>query len=143
MPASPRVLLLAATFLIVRGASAVAQSPAGPPISYPDALRRVLESHESLQAADKEIQQREEERSATKSLYWPKVDASIRGTSLDGPIDIDLSPIRQAILALHPQVPASLVPPFVERVQDSRFWLADIKVTWPIYTGGKVPAAKV
>ena len=37
--------------------------------------------------------------------------------------------------------PPSKVPPFVEHVQDESFWRANIKATWPVYTGGKVPAA--
>jgi outer membrane protein TolC len=141
MSVSSRASLLGAALLVLAASPALAQPPAGPPLAYADALRRVLGSHESLQAADKEVRQREEERSASKSLYWPKVDASVRGTTIDRPIDIDLGPIRQAILALHPGVPASRVPAFVEHVQDAQFWLADVKVTWPIYTGGKVAAA--
>lgn len=143
MSASSRLLIPA---LVLAGALAApvhAQEPAAPlpPLTYGEALRRVQGGHEALQAADKETRQREEERQATRSLYWPKVDASARFTRIDRPIEIDLDPIRRVILTLHPQVPASRVPPFVENVQDEAFWLADLKVTWPIYTGGKVAAA--
>lgn len=145
MPVSPRILIsIAALASLVAVATAGAQTPTPAPlpkITYGDAVRRVQSSHESLQAADKETRQREEERAATRSLYWPKVDASARYTRIDAPIDIDLDPIRQVILALHPQVPASRVPPFVEHIQEESFWLADLKLTWPIYTGGKVTAA--
>lgn len=110
-------------------------------MTYAEALRRVRENNETLRAADKETHRLEEERKAARSLYWPKADISARYTRIDGPIEIDLDPIRQAILSLHPQVPASRVPAFVEPVQDDGFWLADIRATWAIYTGGKVSAA--
>lgn len=128
---------------MLAGAPASAQSPssAAAPITFGDALARMQGSHESLRAVDKERTQREEERKATRSLYWPTVDAAAQFTRLDGPIDIDLNPIRQVILSLHPQVPPSKIPPFVEHVQDETFWRANLKATWPIFTGGKVTAA--
>jgi outer membrane protein TolC len=139
MSASSRTLILAAAVGLAWSSVVAGQS--ADPLTYADAVRRVQASHEALQAADKETRQREEERRAARSLYWPKVDASARYTKIDRPIEIDLDPIRQVILTLHPQVPASRVPAFVEPVQDDRFWLADLKVTWPVYTGGKVTAA--
>jgi outer membrane protein TolC len=146
MSASFRTLTLAAALLSLGPAATFARPPAElrdspADLSYADALRRMKASHESLQAADKETRQREEERRAARSLYWPRVDASARATKIDRPIDIDLDPIRQVILTLHPQVPASRIPAFVERVQDDTFWLADVKLAWPIYTGGKAAAA--
>lgn len=145
MSVSPRTLVPAAAVLGLLAAPVFAQDaptpPPAPPITYGEAVARMQASHEALQAADKETRQREEERDAARALYWPKVDASARYTRIDGPIDIDLDPIRRVILGLHPQVPASRVPAFVEHVQDDSFWLADLKAIWPIYTGGKVTAA--
>ena len=131
-------LLMAAT---LAASPASAQSSSPPPVTFGDALARMRGSHESLRAIDKERTQREEERKATRSLYWPTVDAAARYTRLDGPVDIDLNGIRDVILTLHPQMPSSKVPPFVEHVQDESFWRANIRATWPVYTGGKVTAA--
>lgn len=141
MSASLRSTLLTAALLACLPVPALAQAPAAPPVSYADALTHVLQNHESLKAADKEVRQREEERGAAKSLYWPKVDAAITQTNIDRPIDLDLNEIRTVILGLHPLVPASRIPPFVSHFQDANFWLANVNVTWPIYTGGKVAAA--
>jgi len=111
------------------------------PIAFGEALARVRSSHEALQAADKQRAQFEEERKAARSLYWPTVAASGRYTRIDSPIQLDLEPIRDVILALHPQVPPAAVPPFVETFQEERFWRANVHATWPVFTGGKVAAA--
>lgn len=145
MTAPHRLLTLAIALACLPPRPALAQEPAADAsattITYAEALRRLHGGHETLRAADKETSRLEEERRATRSLYLPKVDASARYTRIDSPIEIDLDPIRQVILTLHPQVPASRVPAFVEPVQDERFWLADVKATWAVYTGGKVSAA--
>ena len=122
-------------------AAAPARAQQSEPLSFQQALDRMRAEHETLRAASQETEQRREEREARKGLYWPKVELSGQFTRIDDPIVIDLDPIRKAILALHPQVPASRVPSFVEEVQDETFWKADVRATWPIYTGGKVAAA--
>ena len=136
-------IAIVSSLLLLPSIPAKAQTAAGgvPPMTFGDALARVQSSHESLQAADKQRAQLEEERKAARSLYWPKVEAAARYTRIDSPIQMDLEPIRDVILSLHPQVPASLVPPFVEVFQDERFWRANVQATWPVFTGGKVAAA--
>lgn len=137
-----RFLIPVAALGALAGGTATAQDAAGPgPVTYADALHRMQGKHEALQAAGKEITQREEERRATRSLYWPKADANARATQIDDPIDLDLNPIRSVILKLHPLVPSAYVPSFSERLQDERFWLADVTVSWPLYTGGRITAA--
>jgi outer membrane protein TolC len=123
---------------------AAAQTQASPPpapVTFSDARARMLGTHGALQAIDNERTQREEERKATRSLYWPTVDAAAQYTKIDRPIEIDLNPIRDVILTLHPQVPSSRVPSFVEHVQDDAFFRASVTATWPVFTGGKVGAA--
>lgn len=122
-------------------ASSPARAQQGEPLSFQQALERMRSAHETLRAADQEAEQRREEREARKGLRWPKVELSGQFTRIDEPIAIDLDPIRKVILTLHPQVPASRVPSFVEEVQGESFWKADVHATWPIYTGGKVAAA--
>jgi outer membrane protein TolC len=140
----PAKFVLILCLLLPMAAWPAAAQPAGSgtaALTFAEALARMRASHESLQAVDKERAQREEERKAARSLYWPKVDASARYTRIDAPIEIDLNPIRDVVLTLHPQVPPSRIPSFVESVQDESFWRADVRATWPIYTGGKVTAA--
>ena len=135
------VALVAAACAPAAAGQSTSQTPSRPPLTFADASGRMLTSHQSLQAADKERDQREEERKAARSLYWPKVEGEARYTRIDRPIELDLNPIRDVILMLHPQVPASKIPAFVEPVLDQSFWRAEITATWPIFTGGKVTAA--
>jgi outer membrane protein TolC len=140
---SAQLLSVPCLALLLAAGPAAAQ-PAGTgttSLTFGEALARMRASHESLQAIDKERAQREEERKATRSLYLPKVDFSARFVRMDAPIEMDLSPIRDVVLMLHPQVPASRVPPFVETIQNESYWKANLFTTWPIFTGGKVQAA--
>jgi outer membrane protein TolC len=94
-----------------------------------------------MQAASEAVSARREERAATFGLYYPQFDASARYTKMNAPLVMDLSPIRDVILQLNPNVPPALVPPFVETIQKEKFWLADVTLTWPVFTGGKIDAA--
>lgn len=111
-------------------------------ITLPEARSRVRSSHEALKAAGYEVREREAEAGTANALLWPKLEANARVTRMDGPIVIDLDPIRQVILALHPGVPGAAVPPFLLDVQDELFERADVRLTWPVFTGGKIDAAR-
>ncbi|MBK9372555.1 MAG: TolC family protein [Holophagales bacterium] len=111
-------------------------------ISLPEARSRMRTSHEALKAAGYEVRERAAEVGAANALLWPKLEANARITRMDGPIVIDLEPVRQVILALHPAVPGAAVPPFLLDVQDELFGRADVRLTWPLFTGGKIDAAR-
>ena len=111
-------------------------------IALPQARSRMRETHEALKAAGYEVREREAEVGAADALLWPKLEANALVTRIDGPIVIDLDPIRQVILALHPGVPAAAVPPFLLPVQDELFERVDVRLTWPLFTGGKIDAAR-
>jgi outer membrane protein TolC len=115
---------------------------AGIEISLPEARERVRASHESLRAAGHELREREADVGAAEALRWPKLEASARVTRIDDPITFDLDPIRQVILGLHPGVPSAAVPRFVLDVQDDVFERADVRLTWPLFTGGRIGAAR-
>lgn len=124
--------------------SSWAQGSAAPPattaVSYEEALARMTASNETIKAASDEVLQRQEERSATRSLYYPRVDIRAQATHLNGDIVIDLDPIRQVINSLH-RLPDSMLPPFEATAQTQNFWQSQVAVTWPVFTGGKVQAA--
>ncbi len=111
-------------------------------VSLPEARARMRASHEALKAAGHEVSERQAEVGAADALQWPRIEANARYTRLDGPITIDLDPVRQVILALHPGVPPAAVPPFILDVQDEAYGRADLRLTWPLFTGGKVDAAR-
>ena len=102
----------------------------------------MLTKNESVQTAQSEIKQKEFESEAVKGLDLPKVTLSGRWTRINDPIYLDLNPIRDVILAMHPTVPSSSVPSFKEKIQDDTFLKAQLNMVWPVYTGGKITAAK-
>jgi outer membrane protein TolC len=134
-------VVLAAAAVLALAAGAAAQGPSATPLTLADAFAQMRERHETLAAADRVVEQREAERRAARSLYFPRAEAQTRLTAIDSPITIDLDPIRQVMLRLHPQVPGAAIPPFTTTVQDSVFYKANVQLTWPFFTGGRVQAA--
>ena len=110
-------------------------------LTFEQALKTMLAANESVQTARLEIQRRQFDARAAQGLYFPKVTLSGRWTRIDEPINLDLDPIRDVILALHPAVPASALPSFKQEVQDDTFWKAQLNMVWPVFTGGSITAA--
>ena len=110
-------------------------------LSFGDALARLRKTNESLRAAQAEVRRRVHNRAAARGLYLPRLEINGRFTRIDDPITIDLNGIREAMLGLHPQVPAQMIPAFEESVQDNRFWRVNATLTWPVFTGGRIQAA--
>ena len=111
-------------------------------LTLPEAQARVRSAHEALKAAGHELRERQAEVGAADALRWPKLEASARVTRIDDPITFDLDPIRKVILSLHPAVPSVLVPPFTLDVQDDLYERADVRLTWPLFAGGRIDAAR-
>jgi len=111
-------------------------------LSLPEAQARVRADHEALKAAGHEVRERQAEVGAADALRWPRLEASARVTRIDDPITLDLDPVRKVILSLHPAVPGAAVPPFTLDVQDETYGRADLRLTWPLFAGGKIDAAR-
>lgn len=110
-------------------------------LTFAEARDRLRSKNETVTAAARFEEERRQEQSATRGLRRPRVDLGARFTRIDEPITIDLDPIRTVILQLHPTVPPAAVPPFVQPVQDEEFWKAELRLTWPLFTGGRISAA--
>jgi outer membrane protein TolC len=128
------------------GAIVLALACAAPPssaaeLTFAKARERVLARNEAALAARHEETQRGEEAAAARALRWPRLEATARFTRLDQALVMDLEPVRQVILQLHPTVPSSRIPPFVQAIQDDDYWKADLRLTAPLYTGGRIDAA--
>jgi len=134
--------VLSASLLAPSGLSAAADPPTGlaPALTFSDARARMLAGNETAKAATEDIAEKREERAAMKGLYWPKVELKAQATHLDDEIALDFDPIRQVITKLH-GLPASYLPPFNATFQKQDYWLSNVTVTWPLFTGGKVQAA--
>jgi outer membrane protein TolC len=110
-------------------------------LGFDAALEQVFDGNARLQAARAEVARRDEEQAAARGLRYPRATVNGRLTRIDAPMAIDLAPIRQAMLALHPTVPAAAVPAFVQPIQDEQFARLSADLTWPVFTGGRVHAA--
>jgi len=139
---SRRLLITLAALVMAASHTAVAADPpaTAPSISFADARARALADNETVRAAREGVTERTEEKSAAAGFYWPKVELHARAGHLNDTIVLDLDPIRQVINQLH-RLPDSAIPPFESTFQKQNFWLSDISVTWPLYTGGRVQAA--
>lgn len=131
---------------ILMGLSLQMTSPApafsGEVLTFPQALDRMVSRNESVLSAVSEVEQKEYEAKAARGLNFPEVTLSGQYVRIDESIDLDLNPIRDVMLALHPVVPPSAVPLFHETVQEDTFFMSQVNVTWPVFTGGKITAAQ-
>jgi len=114
---------------------------AGVSLSFAEALGLLSTNNHVLRAAQREEERRKEEQKAARGLRWPRLDIEAFVTAINEPIVMDLDPIRDVILTLHPEVPPQLVPPFESTILDDRFFRALLSLNWPVYTGGKIKAA--
>jgi len=110
-------------------------------LRFTEAVQILKHRNHQIQAAAETEHQRVEKQAATRGLRLPRIDLKARATQIDQAIVIDLEPIREAMLALHPTVPGGLLPPFQTRIQDDRFFKAEVELSWPVYTGGAIEAA--
>ncbi len=125
--------------LLIPAAAALAEEPTG--ISFSDTLVAARGGNEALLAARSETLQREEERKAARGLYFPSVSIDPLYTHLGEPILLDLNPIRDVMLKLHPQVPPSLVPSFEETLFKEDMLRIPLAARWTLFAGGRIRAA--
>lgn len=111
-------------------------------LGFREAWERTQSVNPSLGAARVEVERRAEQQRAARSLYGPQIELTGRYTVIDDPITIDLDPIREVILGLHPSVPPTLIPSFVTDIQDDQFLRAQVTAVWPVYAGGRIRAAQ-
>lgn len=133
--------LVASIFMCCVFWLALTSAALGQELTFHQALAQVLSSNESALVVQVERDQREFEQKAARGLYLPKVTLSGRWTRIDGEITMDLNPIRDVILAMHPLVPPAMVPSFETQIQDETFFKSQLNVVWPVYTGGRITAA--
>lgn len=133
-----RRLCLAALLL----AGGIPTAMAAGSLTFAEAWQKLQQANPALQAARTEVERRTAERVATRSLQQPQVDITATQTWIDQSIVINLDPIRQAMLSLHPGVPAAALPPFVTTVQGETFLKSQVSAVWPIYAGGRIRAAQ-
>ena len=93
-------------------------------LSFGDALARVQQRNEALMAGEDEVRQRGAEKAAVSGLKMPKAELDLKSTFLDADITTPFNPI-----------------PIAYKMQDKHFTKAELTVTYPLYTGGRITAA--
>lgn len=93
-------------------------------ITFSDALIRMEKNNPALLSAEKEIQIKEEEKKSARGLRYPKGELEVKQTFLDSPIEIGIDPI-----------------PFSYEVQEKQFTKGQLKVSLPLYAGGRIDSA--
>lgn len=122
--------------------NATAEPVAAPaPLTFAEALAAARSRNESLLAARSELRQRELERGAARALRFPALSVDALYTRLGDEIQLDLNPIREVMLTLHPQVPSRLVPPFEETLFQRDRLRLPLTARWSLFTGGRIGAA--
>ncbi|MCA1792757.1 MAG: TolC family protein [Desulfotignum sp.] len=114
----------------------------GEAVTFTRALEIMISRNEAVLSAASEVEQKEYEAKATRGLNFPEVTLRGQFVRINESIDLDLNPVRDVILALHPAVPPAAVPAFQETVQEETFFKSQLNVTWPVYTGGRISAAQ-
>ncbi len=114
----------------------------GEALTFTQALDMMVSRNESVLSAASEVEQKQYEAKATRGLNFPVVTLSGRLTRINESIDLDLNPVRDVILGLHPAIPPAAVPSFHKTVQEETFFKSQLNVTWPVYTGGRISAAQ-
>lgn len=109
-------------------------------MSFAQALDQLYATNESLIAATLAVDEKKYEKDAARGLYFPKIQASGSITRIDEPVIIDLNDIRSAMLALHPAVPAQLLPSFEMQVQGDTSRQATLSAQWTLFSGGQILA---
>jgi len=116
--------------------------PNGDPLTFSRALDMMVARNEAILSAASEVEQKQYEARATRGLNLPRVTMSGEFARISDSIDLDLDGIRNVILALHPEIPSAAVPSFYETIQEDTLFVSQLNATWPVYTGGKIKAAK-
>lgn len=75
---------------------------------------------------------------SARSLGFPTVELAAQYAAIDSPIEVDLSPLNDLLRILFPG--ARPIPNPV--LQEDRFAMAEAIVKWPIFTGGRISAAR-
>lgn len=109
-------------------------------LSIDEAVSTALERNSRVRSAREGVRRSAAALSSARGTRLPTLSVSGRSTRIDSPIEIDLSPIRDLALNLHPGVPSAAIPPLVTTVQDRDFNNLTLSGTLPLFTGGRISA---
>lgn len=125
-------------------------------LSLGTALLKARRQNLEVQASRDTITIEERDYAAAKSRFFPKIDLEARYTHLNDPIELDVDPIRRAIVAsgqtaaavaAGPAAGATTatqlnqgLPPFTIKLQEQNYFNSALTLTQPLYSGGRLTA---
>lgn len=125
-------------------------------LSLADVLKKVRAQNIEFQASKDQLIVQENQVQMAQAKFLPKIDLEGRYTHLNDSIDLDLNPVRQAIIgsgqtaatvsagaAAGSTTAASLnqsLPPFKINIQEQNYFNAALTLSQPLYAGGKIAA---
>lgn len=71
------------------------------PLTYEEAIALVIENNETLRQSAIKVEQMEEEKKGKVGLFFPKVSLSANYVLMTDPMELDLSPVQDAITPLY------------------------------------------
>ncbi len=110
-------------------------------ITIKSAWRSVLEHNDGLKASSADITHSRLKKESAESMYLPEVSLNASYTHLNEPIGMDISAVSSAVNPFLSSMGAKALPSEIDFLgQDIA--LADLRMLYPLYTGGKIDAAQ-
>jgi len=130
-------------------------------LDFSSALTQMMNTNGTLQAVLHERQKSEYDKKSAFGLFLPKIDVTYTYTHLNDPVQMDLNPLRDAMIGLSANAYAGSGGPggagaftnaananpelardnFIKTLQEQDFWTVAATVKQPVFTGGKIIAA--
>ena len=107
-------------------------------ISVKSAWNRVQKLHSGLQASRLDIQRMRLKSESINGLGFPTLSVTANYTHLNEPIGLDISGLSNRLNSL----PIPITIPSEIDFLDDDIATVDLHLLWPLYTGGKIEAAK-
>lgn len=126
-------------FLGCLSTAGYAQNSTEIPLTFGEASRLLDAESELLKAQKEVLRQSEAELGVAYSRRWPEL--SIKGSEMrmGRSLDIDLDPVRGALMKIDPSFPTQDLPKDIQ-LQSRRVGVAAAVAELPLYTGGRISA---
>lgn len=115
---------------------AAAAVEATEPIAFAEALVR-LDANPGLAASLARQESAEAARDGARALRYPSIEIGATYARISDPIELDLRRLNGVLQGIDPGLPA--IPNPV--LQPDTFGVASARLTWPVFTGGRITAA--
>jgi len=117
--------------------ASAAEPPAPEPLSFASAADRLYLAP-AQRAAESRVSQAEAKSEAASGLRLPNIDLAAQGVRMKDPIEVNFAPLNALLEDLLP----GAIPLPNPVLQDDRFGVVETALRLPLFTGGRVTAAR-